>query len=269
MSTDRVYHSLYNSPSKQHITFGTSKRQFLVSKAQPPGYVMLPSSLSSKGFRFSKGSRIVFTDPTKDNPPIGTYESTMASSRTTCFEKQPEKDTRVVKSNLPGPGSYNIASDIAASPKRFSMTGRPKHREIEKSPGPSEYNVPDSINKLGLYVNSRVSSKAVKNLNFTGNRFPNVISEVPGPGAYSDSTSFSPTGTFYVSPFTSSASRRFNKARRKSFVSNRDIPGPGTYSNFSDFGDYAIGHTLTDRTKTARTNSMHGGSVSTGKFRAL
>lgn len=257
MSAERVFHPLNSSSSKQEYTFGTSKRTFMKSKEKSAGYVSLPPALSTKSFKFSKGSRIVFADPTKDNPPIGAYQlASLANSRSTCFEKQALRDTHIRKSSSPGPGSYNISSDISKSPIKFSITSRPKTRDVEKSPGPSEYYVPDSINKVGRYVNSKISSKNVKGLNFTGSRFASAISDSPGPGTYADTAvTFSRLGSYYVNPYNSSLAQKFGRASRKTFVLNHDVPGPGTYTNFSDFGDHTKGYALTDRKRISRART--------------
>jgi hypothetical protein len=262
MSTETLYHPLNSSTSKQQFTFGASKRNVLNLKEKSGEYVSLPSALSTRGIKFSKSSRIMTQDPTKDNPPLGTYRSsTMGSSRSTCFEKVPIRETTIKKTSSPGPGSY----DVTYSPrsKQFSMLGRRRAKPVDTSPGPADYSVPDSFNRMGRYVNSQISSKVVRSLQFTGSRFENCLMDTPGPGTYNEVSCFSHAVEF-ISPYLSSQARRFSTARRKSFVSNKEIPGPGSYSNFSVFGETAKLVKLTKKQPGHRT--MKERSVSSGGF---
>jgi hypothetical protein len=261
MSTELLYHALNSSPSKQQFTFGASKRNILNLKKKSGEYVSLPSALSTRGIKFSKSSRIMTQDPTKDNPPLGTYRSsTMGSSRSTCFEKVPIRETTIKKTSSPGPGSY----DVTYSPrsKQFSMLGRRRAKPVDTSPGPADNSVPDSFNRLGRYVNSQISSKVVRTLQFTGSRFENCMTDTPGPGTYNEISCFSRTGEFF-SPYLSSQAKRFSTAHRKSFVSNREIPGPGSYSNFSVFGESPVKHGKSSK-KQSGQKTMLKRSVSSG-----
>lgn len=114
-----------------------------------------------------------------------------------------EERVKTAISPVPGPGTYNLPTLV--DNKGYSIYGKPKVKEGERSPGPANYNV-----KTGLENRSFSIGRST--------RFRYRDNSTPGPGSYSI---FAPKKT---------SSSVFAQAKRESYLNKGAMPGPGAYN---------------------------------------
>lgn len=118
------------------------------------------------------------------------------------------RDTSFIRSDLPGPGHYEI-SPIRESPKyAFGKESRNKEMEIN-FPAPGQYNIPGIVEGVSKKMGKTMLPKR---------KLLNEDNKIPGPGAYSSSFQ------------NESPSFTIGRGKRKILMTLSKTPGPGTYS---------------------------------------
>jgi hypothetical protein len=114
-----------------------------------------------------------------------------------------DERVKTAASPVPGPGAYNLPSVIDS--KGFSIYGKPKIKENERSPGPANYEFKQSMPNRSFSIGRSSRFRYRENL-------------TPGPGAYS------------VAVTKKNSSSVFSQAKRESYLNKANLPGPGAYN---------------------------------------
>ena len=201
----------FKSRSKREIFVDSQKTPSPTAYAQKE-YKRPTSSVSGFGQRSLR-----FHDSPNDIPGPGQYEAKKV-------DWVPNKGTRqgtirsktrgpYDESSTPGPGSYNIATNLGSKKRPNSSFTRAKRKDLydeQNNPGPGSYDIDRSLTISGLEIHgSRLDH---------GSIFSAVPRDNPAPNAY-------------YQTYSSLSSRGCTIPRDDRFkVTGSDTPGPGSYN---------------------------------------
>lgn len=186
--------------------FGSQSRDNIFKIEVPgPGTYNMPSSQSNRGFSMTGRKP---DSPKDQNPGPGAYNPAPVRPKSPNWTlgKSPKGESRN-NSMAPGPGAYNIKSELNSSAPVFGTSTRGPLNGSINTPGPGQYN--ENFKNTGPAYSMRPKT-ATKN-----------ASSVPGPGQYNPSAS---CGNF--SWTIGKEAKGLNLAQEK----KRAAPGPGQYN---------------------------------------
>ena len=247
-----VNHVENSSPTKFMYSFSKSNRFMEISKNGKTDIMYnLPSTIMKRKAGIGYGKRYDFTKEFNrgteflsikrsydlKNFPGLKYSFGLGRDN---FKKQVCPGYKNIDKNIPGPASYNIIKTIGHESPKYSfrkICGQTywANRYI-KTPGPGTYSPKSSINKIGKFVNSKITNiKGTPFSKYSSSRWNHYKpNDLPSPGSYFGNNSL--MGTLYNSKYNSgymiSMAKKFDIV--KGFKD--DTPGPGSYIHFSEFG---------------------------------
>lgn len=247
------------STSKQMYSFGRRKRFADFSKTNENFFYNLPSIFDEqtrihyrKGMSFGYGTKSDFTKGINKGKSENYYDIprefeidrhstpqySFGRGRDIC--KRPET---VGKTNIPGPGTYNVRKDFGYDAKKFSLFGRTwankTTNKTANQPGPGQYKYL-CINKTGKYPTSLFKNSRQSTFLKTP-RFNYYYSKNPSPNHYQlTDLSKNYKGELFVSKYSSNVAKTMS-SRPRDFLSPKlsTTPGPGSYDFFSDFAGFS------------------------------
>jgi hypothetical protein len=176
----------------------------ILKKSESPGpgqYNPNKSSLEGTySYGFTKEARKL-TKEDDGSPGPGTYEIKEEKSPGIKFGNDSRARTAI--SCGPGPGEYKLPNTLDS--RGFSIAGKVKVKNIERSPGPGVYELKSLMETRSFSIGR-------------SQRFKYFNNQVPGPGSY-------------ASPLPKSKSNLvFGTSKRETYTKSEDSPGPGSYT---------------------------------------
>ena len=216
-----LYHTPWATEKRpSSVLQSRTKRDIFVDNQKTPAptaynqkeYKRPTSSVSGFGQRSLR-----FHDNKNDVPGPGQYEAKQVdwvpNKKTKRGTIRPKTKGPYDDSNTPGPGSYNIATNIGPKNRPNSSFTRAKRRPLydeRENPGPGAYDIDRSLTISGLEIHaSRLDH---------GSIFSAIPRDNPAPNAYYQS-------------YSSLSSRGCTIPRDDRFKANQnETPGPGSYN---------------------------------------
>lgn len=209
---------------------------------------------STRAAGFGKGNKFDFTKGAEKTPGPCGYKLTRQLSEKKSFSFGLGRDkvslhgivpSRINKGDAPGPGQYPIRS----SKSQIGYSFRIRYKEPTRDgdcPAPGKYDIPSTIQKEGIYANSKYINSRAPRLSHTdaGNRFKSFDTTLtfPAPWHYDRVDEINLTGHYNSSKYKNSLCRSFSKANRNTLgidiTKKNPLPGPGQYKLPSEFGHY-------------------------------
>ena len=180
---------------------------FNVDENPAPGSYSIQSIFDTKK-SFSFSPKLPTSEPKYPGPGSYNVKDISPSAARAVIGKEKRKDNFLNKSQIPipGPGLYNLHQTLVEGPQwRFGSQASRKVQELDQTPGPGAYEIPDTKSKLVFkFPSSRKTEK-----------MPNI----PGPGHYNIQS------TSRYSYFAVSKSEKYQK------LLGPQVPGPGEYNS--------------------------------------
>lgn len=198
----------FRESSNNGVKFPLAHRRplFNVDENPAPGSYSIQSIFDNKkSFSFSPK----LTKPEPKYPGPGSYDvkDVVTNSARPVIGKEKRKDNflKDEQVSIPGPGRYNFRHTLVEGPQwRFGSEASRKVKELEQTPGPGAYEIPDTKSKIVF--------------KFPSSRKNDKLENIPGPGHYNVQNK-----NRYAF-FAMSRSEKYQK------LSGPFIPGPGEYN---------------------------------------
>ena len=199
---------LIREPLSNGVKFAQSKRKplFKSEETPAPGSYCIGSCFDNKK-SYSFSPKLAKSVPRYPGP--GAYEikdfGSKAARPVIGKEKRKDNFLNDELTSMPGPGRYDFRHTLTEGPRwKFGSDASRKQQEIQETPGPGSYEIPDTKSKVVFkFPSSRKNEKYQK---------------IPGPGQYNVQ------GNFRYSLFTISKSEKFQR------LSGPILPGPCDYN---------------------------------------
>lgn len=169
---------LYRSPSYKIGTSEREPRRVNLPNVGPGQYNINKKLTHSPSCIIGTSQRKPLSSTDQSIPGVGAYNLRKNSNNAPKYSLVGSKDTKLAKSNFPGPGSYSYSMTNFKHYPSWKIGTSPREDEVSKAskehfPGPADY-----------FGKNQFVSNGAKYGFGTGKRETEKYSDAPGPGSY-------------------------------------------------------------------------------------